>query len=59
VVLGADVRIHGIHRAGCYVFVALMRGDPAYEYELVRILKEAVEEYGGGWRTPREDLPAG
>jgi hypothetical protein len=36
-----------------FVFYALMKGTPAYEYELLRIPKDAVRDIEGGWATPR------
>ena len=37
------VRAHGVtERDGNYVFVELMAGEPAYEYELVRLPVSAV-----------------
>lgn len=48
------VRAHGYkERDGCYVFVALMKGDPSYEYELFRLPAAIVDDVDGGWSHPR------
>ena len=39
--------------AGFHIFVALMEGDPHYEYEIMRIPSGLVKSYGGGWVEPR------
>lgn len=38
-----------------YVFVALMEGDPPYEYELLRFPAAIVEDVDGGGRSPPGD----
>ena len=44
-----EVRAHGVKESdGFYVFVALMEGTPAYEYELLRVPATAVAELLGG-----------
>jgi hypothetical protein len=52
------VRAHAVgEEGGYYVFVALMEGDPPYEYQLVRIPTEVVADFsGGGSLTPPNDL---
>lgn len=48
------IRAHAVgERDGHYRFVALMAGDPAFEYELVRLPIAAVKDYEGGWPAPR------
>jgi hypothetical protein len=43
------VRAHGVRELeDFYVFVALMKGSPAYEYELLRIPVTAVADVSGG-----------
>jgi hypothetical protein len=43
------MRAHGVAEAdGYFVFVALMRGSPHYEYELARIPANVVAELVGG-----------
>lgn len=49
------LRAHGVaERDDHYVFVALMEGQPPFEYELCRIPVAAVKDVSGGWTTPRE-----
>jgi len=36
-----------------WVFVALMEGSPAFEYELARFPTAVVDEVEGGWPAPR------
>lgn len=44
-----SVRAHGVKELeDFYVFVALMKGSPAYEYELLRIPVSAVADVSGG-----------
>lgn len=53
-----EVRAHGFaERDGFFVFVALMRGTPHYEYELVRIAATEVKNIDGGWTAPRRSAP--
>lgn len=48
------VRAHGYkERDGFYAFVALMKGDPSYEYELFRLSAAIVDDVDGGWSHPR------
>jgi hypothetical protein len=48
------IRAHTVtERNGHYCFMALMVGDPAYEYELVRFPVASVAHYEGGWPAPR------
>jgi hypothetical protein len=48
------LRAHAVEqRADAYVFSALMDGSPPYEYELARFPRDAVEDWEGGWPTPR------
>lgn len=43
------VHAHGFgEREGYYVFVALVEGSPAYEYELLRLPVTAVADIVGG-----------
>jgi hypothetical protein len=45
---------HGFaERDDAYVFVALMKGSPPFEYEVARVPAGAVDEVEGGWPTPR------
>lgn len=49
-----NVRAHAFaERDGFHVFVALMEGTPRYEYELVRVPTELIEEVEGGWLEPK------
>jgi hypothetical protein len=54
---GGDVvrlRAHAVKEsAEGYVFSALMEGSPHYEYELARFPREVVQDWQGGWPTPR------
>jgi hypothetical protein len=44
-----EVRAHGVKELDdCYVFVALMEGSPAYEYELLRVPAVVVAHVAGG-----------
>lgn len=36
-----------------YVFVALMEGDPAYEYQLLKLPAALVEDVDGGGQSPQ------
>jgi hypothetical protein len=48
------LRAHGASEEGdALVFVALMDGSPPFEYELARFPLAAVDEWQGGWLTPR------
>jgi hypothetical protein len=48
------VRAHAYgEEEGWYIFVALMRGTPNYEYELLRVPTSAVTNVEGGWLSPR------
>jgi len=43
------LRAHGVKvEAGYWVFVALMRGEPHYEYELMRVSASVVDDVQGG-----------
>jgi hypothetical protein len=54
----ATVRAHGFgERDGSYAFVALMEGNPRYEYTLLSIPVAAVEDIEGGWLQPRGCSP--
>jgi hypothetical protein len=48
------IRAHAFgEEDGDFVFVALMKGTPNYEYELLRIPSTLVAEIEGGWTGPR------
>jgi hypothetical protein len=48
------VRAHSYGEDGHeFVFYALMKGTPNYEYELIRIPKASVRDIEGGWANPR------
>jgi len=49
-----SVRAHGMkEQDGAHVFVALMKGSPAVEYELVRIPSALVDDVEGGGPKPQ------
>ena len=48
------IRAHGVKESGeRLIFVALMEGEPAYEYEIANVPTAAVSEWQGGWADPR------
>jgi hypothetical protein len=50
------VRAHAFGESGeDYVFVALMKGEPNFEYELLRMPAVTVAEVEGGWQSPRSE----
>ena len=50
------VRAHAFGESkGDYVFVALMRGTPNFEHEILRIPAATVSEIEGGWQSPRSE----
>jgi hypothetical protein len=49
------IRAHAYsEQDGCSVFVALIKGSPPIECELVRIPSQIVREVEGGWTKSRE-----
>ena len=47
------IRAHAVsEHEGNLIFVALMEGDPAYEYEIANVPAASVSEWEGGWRAP-------
>lgn len=53
------VRAHGFGRhEGSYVFVALMDGDPPFEYELLRVPGTIVVDVDG-YSSPPTGTPGG
>jgi hypothetical protein len=49
-----NLRAHGVKDEGdVYVFAALMKGSPPFEYELAWIPSAVVDGVEGGWPTPR------
>jgi hypothetical protein len=47
------LRAHAVsERDDAWMFVALMKGTPHYEYELARVPASVVAEVNGGWPSP-------
>jgi len=53
-----NVRAHAFGAKGQdLVFVAVMEGDPPYEYEILRLPSAIVKDVEGGWAAPRDATP--